>query len=182
MIKNYILAAALMSVPFAHAQESRAETQSIRCGALVFILTSLSASAPELGKAMSDTGMGYGMIFKATRSIRTGWVPTFAEFHARKEPVYVELKKSWELNSEVVVREAALCNTWFVGFAQRLSSFKGAETDAAMVEMAGEPPVRPSESEVDKWRLTVTSGFVAWGELGYMTPALARQKIKDSLP
>ena len=181
-MKNYLLAAAMLCGSFAaNAQELRSETQAVRCAAISFIHTSLSASNPAFGEAMTQSGIFYGGLFGASRKIRTGLTTTNGEVNARRELVLEELKKTWVSNPEVVVRETALCNTWRGQFGPQLTAWKDDGNETELVRIVGEPPVSPSKEEIEKWRPIVPLAFTAWATLDYSTPASVRRKLVESM-
>jgi hypothetical protein len=180
-MKQYLFAVAILSGLAVNAQELRSETQAIRCGAISFIHTSMSASNPAFGEAMTQSGIFYGGFFGVSRKNRTGLTTTNGEVNARRELVLEELKKTWVSNPEVVVRETALCNTWRGQFGPQLAALKDDGNDAELVRIVGEPPVRPSKEEIERWRPIVPVAFAAWAALDYGTPASVRRKLVESM-
>lgn len=181
MIKVYLFAGVLFLGACAHAQELRGETQSVRCGALAFIHTSLSASNPAFGEAMTSSSIFYGSVFSASRAVRLGVGATNGEVGARRELALAEFKKSWALNPDSVVREMALCNTWRAAFAPRVVALKDSISAAELVRAVGDPPEVPTAVEVDKWRSIVPHAFAAWAGYDHATPSSTRKKVAESL-
>lgn len=180
-MKIHLFAVALLANSCVHAQESRGETQAIRCAALSFIHTSLSKSDPEFGTLMTSSTIVYGTVFAARQAARTGSMATNGEVNSRRELVLEEFKKSWKTNPELVVREAALCNAWRAEFAPRLGVLNARSSETELMRLVGEPPTGAAGDEVNDWRVLVPLAFAAWAELDYATPATVRKKMEQSL-
>lgn len=80
----------------------------------------MSATNPAFGEAMTQSSIFYSGLFGASRKNRTGVMATNGDVNFRRELILKELKSTWELNPEMVVREAALCNTWRSQFGPSL--------------------------------------------------------------
>ena len=180
-MKTHLFAAALLASSYTQAQESRSETQAIRCAALSFVHTSMTASNPGFGEAMTQLAQLYGAVFGSSQRVRTGSSLTVGDINARREVVLTELKKSWSSNPEVVVREAALCNAWRADFAPRLAASSDGQSEAEFLRIVGQPPEKPSAEEVERWRRVVPVAFAAWAELDFATPSSTRKKVEESL-
>lgn len=180
-MKPYLLTSTLLLCSIAFAQESRTETQSVRCAALSYIGTSLSAAEPSVGEFTTRSASMSGNIFGASRKFRTGLPTTNGELGARRDVLLAEFKKFWESNPEGVIREGALCSTWLLEFSPRLSSINSASSDADLLRVVGEPPTSPSAREITQWRAVAPRAFASWEMLGYATPASIRKKLVDSM-
>jgi hypothetical protein len=77
----------------ANAQESPAETQSIRCGALTHILTVI-ATPPAFNENMGHSAMFYSEVFAALKEVRTGAAGTNGETFARRDSIEAELRRT----------------------------------------------------------------------------------------
>lgn len=181
MIKNQLIWLALLSASSVHGQESRAEVQSIRCAALFFVQTSQTAADPEFGMVMTNFTQTFSDVYSASKMIRTKINGTNGEVIARREVVLNELKQSWRSNLDGVVREAGLCTTWLLKFSSRLESMKDINSAAELVKTVGEPPISPSNEQVENWRPIIPDGFAAWANLGYTTPAGVRKMLEESV-
>jgi hypothetical protein len=160
----------LLSVPFsAAAQETRVETQSIRCGALTHVQASLGKESPAFGTAMVTTTMFYNSLFSAGRFTRTGLETTDRLILARRDIVLAELKKSWKSNPESVVQEVALCNTWRAAYAPRIVRLVESSSPEDLVRAVGYPPEQGSTEQVVKWRPLVNQAFGVWDAIGATT-------------
>lgn len=180
-MKIYLLAATFLASSCAYAQESRTETQAIRCAALSLIHTSLTDSNPAFGDAMTRLAMLYGAVYASTQAARTGATLTMGKIEARREVAVEEFKMSWRSSPDVVVREAALCNAWRSEFGPRLAASDKRDDEPEFLRLVGQPPARPSGEEVERWRPLVPLAFSAWAELGYATPSSMRAKVRESL-
>ncbi len=181
MIKKHLFAVALLSASCVHAQESRVETQAIRCAALSFIFTSVAPDSASFARKMSDAAAFYGDVFSAGRMVRTGFIVTNGEVAARRELALQEFRGSWKWASAAVVREAALCSAWSGEFVPRVVAGPNIESADDMLRIVGEPPAQPPPEQVELWRSVVPRAFDLWAALEYATSASARKKIEDSL-
>lgn len=179
-MKIYLLAATLLSSSYAYGQESRSETQAIRCAAVSYLHTNIATPA-AFNEAMGNSAQFYGHVFVAFRQGRTGVVPSNGEVYERRDLTLAEFKKTYEVNPELVVREAALCNTWRAEYAPRIDANQNPQGWNEIVKIAGEPPPKPDPEQVEKWRPFVTAAFVAWAKTGYPTRASIRNQVKESL-
>jgi hypothetical protein len=180
-MKQYLFAVAILSGLAVNAQELRSETQAIRCGAISFIHSSMSAANPAFGEAMTQSSIFYNGIFGASRKNRTGVMTNNGDANARRELVLAELRSTWESNPEAVVREAALCNTWRAQYGPKLAARNNDGNEADLLRIVGEPPATPSREEIEKWRPIVPLAFTAWAALDYSTPASVRRKLVESM-
>lgn len=89
-MESIVTAAFLLFALTANAQESPAETQSIRCGALAHILTVI-ATPPAFNEAMGHSAMFYSVVFAALRDARTGAAGTNGEISGRRDTIEAEL-------------------------------------------------------------------------------------------
>lgn len=181
MIRKQLFAVALLSASCVHAQESRAEVQSIRCAALFFVQTSQTATDREFGMVMTNFTNQFSDIYGASKMIRTKIHGTNGEVNARREVVLTELRQSWRSNLDGVLRETGLCTTWLLKFSPRLESIQDTTSEAELVRVVGEPPALSSNEQIEKWRPIISDGFAAWAELGYVTPAGVRKKLEEAL-
>ena len=180
-MKTQIFVAALLFSLNAQAQESPAESQAIRCGALTHIHTIIS-SPPAFNEAMAQATEFYGGVFAAFRETRTGSSATNGEVSGRRDTVEAELRKTWQTKPELVVREMALCNSWRAEFAPRIAAFNSEIRNGKQaIEIVGTPPSAPSPGEIDKWRPIVSTAFTAWAESGSKTGGEARSELKKNL-
>lgn len=179
-MRIHLFAVALLANSCAHAQESRSETQAIRCAALSFIHTSLSTTDPAFGDLMTSSTIIYGTVFAARQGARTGSLATNGEVNARRELMLAEFKKSWKASPELVVSEAALCNSWRDEFSPRLGVLNAHSSETELVRLVGEAPASATADEVNDWRTLVPLAFAAWAELDYATPLTIRKKLEDA--
>lgn len=177
MLKLNTLIGALLLASAVQAQESKIETQAIRCGALAYIHTSLSAANHAFGDAMTSSAQFYGGVFTAARENRAAITTKTGEVLERRDLVITELQKTWLSSAESVVREMALCNTWRASFATKVVTLKDSSTPAEVVQAVGVPPDRASTEEENKWRPIVTQAFTSWTSSVHPT----RTEIKKSL-
>jgi hypothetical protein len=164
------------------AQESRIETQAARCASLAFILTSVGERNPDFGRAMTDFGQFFGFVYSVQRSNRTSVAVTNGDVNDRQEAAFVEFKKSWRTNPEVVTREAALCNDWRAQVAARVTA-SGPNlgenfTPDVLLRIVPEPPAQPATQDVEKWRDITQQAFTAWTAMGYATPRAVVEKLR----
>ena len=178
-MKPFLLASALLFTSYAHAQESRSETQAIRCAAVSHIHTSIATPA-AFNEGMSGITELYGSVFAAFREVRTGKPPTNGELSDRRDLISAEFKSTYAVNPELVVREAALCNTWRAEIAPRIEA-QDPQTLSQFVKVAGVPPLAPEAGQVEKWRPLVAAAFAAWANTGYATRASIRKQLQDSI-
>jgi hypothetical protein len=179
-MKIHLLAATLLGSSCTYAQESRSETQAIRCAAVSYLHTNI-ATPLAFNEAMGNSAQFYGHVFVAFRQVRTGAVPSNGEVYDRRDLTVAEFKKTYEVNPELVVREAALCNTWRAEYAPRIEADQNPQGWSELVKVAGIPPEAPSPKEVEKWRPFVQSAFVAWAKAGYPTRASLIKQIEESI-
>lgn len=180
-MRTIVTVASLFFALAANAQESPAETQSIRCGALAHILTVI-ATPPAFNETMGHSAMFYSDVFGALKEVRTGAAGTNGETFARRDTIEAELRRTWPVKPEAVIREMALCNTWRAEYAPRLAAVNGGTgTGNDVVEALGLPPTAPRPGEADMWRPIVTTGFAAWVESGSKTGGETRALIKKQL-
>lgn len=181
-MKTHILAIALLTSSWAYAQESRSETQAIRCAAVFFVLTSLSSTEPDFGREMKVSTRLFHSAFASRWNVRTGSSMTNGEISARRELVLAELRKSWKSNPEAVIVEAALCSSWLDSIGQRLASVKGEpSSEREFVRLVGEPPATATAEDLASLRILVPMAFEAWASLDFVTPASVRKQVEDSL-
>ena len=167
---QHLFIAALALCSSSHGQQSSVEAQAIRCAAMSFIHTSLSASDPEFAEAMANFALFYEGVYAAAHMLRTGSRSSPAELADWRERLTTELARSWATNPKTVVREAALCDAWRAEFGPRMAAAEQAASDAALVRLVGQPPQGPSPADTARWRAVVNQAFSAWLEFGLAAP------------
>jgi hypothetical protein len=126
-MKTYLLASTLLIASSVQAQESRAETQAIRCAAVSYLHTNIT-TPPAFNEAMGNSVQFYQQVFAAFRQVRTGAAPTNGEVSQRRDLVIAEFKGTYPVNPDAVVREAALCNTWRAEYGPKIDANKSVDT------------------------------------------------------
>ena len=185
ILKLQLLSTLLIFATGLHAQESAGETQSIRCGALTHVLTSITTPS-AFNEAMAQSTEFYSGVFASFREARTGAAATNGEISDRRDTVQAELRKTWRSKPEGVVQELALCNSWRAEYAPRIAALNGEiRSSRQLSQIVGSPPTRARDGETEKWAPIASTGFTAWAESGSQTggeaKAEARRKIIESL-
>lgn len=168
-ILAFIFSVLIINFP-AIAQEPRIESQAIRCAGLASVHTSLILTNPSFAKAMATIGQAYAEIYASQRSRRTSVAVTASDVSKRREDVFVQLRKAWLENPEAVISEAALCNDWRAEIA-----------DSFISRSIPEPPVKASQSEIEKWNNISSRAFSAWFELSSCETCFLLTQLKQML-
>lgn len=181
MVNLKVFAVLLVFSSFVHGQELRAEAQGIRCSALTFVFTSLASRDPDTAINFYKASNFFRGVFAAGRKVRTKMTITNGEADSHRELVLNELKNSWRSNPDVVIQEAALCQTWGDEFMPKIRA--GADINSAedVLYVVGQPPTVASEEQIANLRNVAPAAFAAWRSLDFATPANLRDKLQDSL-
>lgn len=170
IVKKSAAVALLGLAAQAFAQESRTETQAIRCSAAYFVLTAVTEVNPPLGEYFTQMVQQMGTVYAEERQRRSIRVVN-RDVSSRREVILKEFVATYKQNPKAVQQEALFCMSW-----TEAVRVKGAPFDYTAVwpnEIL--PKVKTAWSEM------VPTVFDAWIESGALTPGDARQEIERSL-
>ena len=164
-----------------YAQESSSETQSIRCSALMHVLTNIT-TPPNFNGAMAQANEFYSGVFATFREARTGSRATNGEVSNRRDTIEAELREAWQAKPAAVVQELALCNTWRAEYAPRLAAQGGEiRSGKQLMEIVGSPPAKPRDGEADKWVPIANIAFTAWSAAGSKAGGETKAELRRQL-
>ena len=159
------LAASLMLLPAAQAQNQAIETAALRCSAISIVHSLLTVPSPQFGELMTQFAGLFAQIHMTHKSQQAKAKITPAELAAQRDAIITEMSKGWPGVKNDRIKEAAICNAWRSSLFAKLPE-KPTEKDfqAALLNI-GPPPTNVSKEEIDNWAKLTPQAFAMWAQI-----------------
>ncbi len=160
-----IAAGMLLASAGAQAADSDIETAALRCSALSQMHSTLTVPSPQFGEVMGEIAGLYAQIYASKKAVRTGEKVAPAALRTEREKIMNAISKGWPKNKNAVVREAALCNLWRIGFFDALPEKATEKEFQAALARVPAPPASVTQPDIDKWMPLTTQAIGAWAQI-----------------
>ena len=159
------LAASLMLLPAAQAQNQEIEAAALRCSAISIVHSPLTIPSPQFGELMTQFAGLFAQIHLAHKSPQAKAKITPTELAAQRDAIIAEMSKGWPGVKNDRIKEAAICNAWRTSLFAKLPE-KPTEKDfqTALLNI-GPPPTNVSKEEIDNWAKLTPQAFAMWAQI-----------------
>lgn len=147
--------------------ESKSETQSIRCSAIYFVLTSVEDA--RLSESFTGISTGFSNIYAYERKKRTLTGLTNADVLARRDVTLGELSSTYKNNPPAIMDEVAMCAAWWKTLGDEKTTTAKAPTKEQLASIKQE------------YAKAVYHAFTIWIEGGSKTAEDIKRQLRESL-
>ncbi len=166
-----LFAALQVNVPAAAADDTPIEAAALRCSAISQLHSTLTVPSPQFGQVMGDIAGLFAQIHTTQKNARTKGKAAVADLKGQREAVLTEIIKGWPGNKSAIVRDAAVCNAWRIGFFSKLPEKPSEKEFQAALLNIGTPPADVPKPDLDKWAALTPQAMGAWTAIKAPAPA-----------
>ena len=99
------------------AQESKIETQAVRCLAMYSVFTDAEVADASLSKTLHQLSVNFASVYTNERNKKTATTPE--DVLQRRDLVLKEFEQSYKNGQAHLMEEAILCGAWGEGFLKQ---------------------------------------------------------------
>ena len=144
----------------ASAQDSKIETQAIRCSALYFVIAGTAGSDKTSEKIIQDIALNFTKVYANEKNEKNTAVSS-ADIKIRRDLIVTEITENYVSRQDALQEEAVLCGAWFEGFRVQGENY-------AYIPII--PKIIPNKVR-EEYAALAAAGFKKWVSSGHALPA-----------
>ncbi len=141
----------------ASAQDSKIETQAIRCSALYFLIAGSLGSDITSEKIIQDIVLNFTKVYANEKNTAL----SSADIKVRRDLIVTEITENYMSQQDALQEEAVLCGAWFEGFRVQGENY-------AYIPII--PKIIPNKVR-EEYAALAAAGFKNWFSSGHALPA-----------
>ena len=141
----------------ASAQDSKIETQAIRCSALYFVIAGTTGSDKTNEKISQDIALNFTKVYANEKNTAV----SSADIKIRRDLIVTEITENYISRQDALQDEAVLCGAWFEGFRVQGENY-------AYIPII--PKIIPTKVR-EEYAALAAAGFKKWVSSGHALPA-----------